>query len=262
MIIIFLFFIALQACFASGMDAARDSGVSAALSATEAGKGAFSAENASGFSSLKSWGISVNPDYQQSTNPQEIEEQASRTFNTDETAQLIKKSHQTRELVQIDLDHIQIDGDGLIKNMGDGHLDGEETYEIRTCRTPGENYTAVCKRQRLFEVKVTPSTLAHVRHCGGHTESRAWGTKHVLRHYSDCGCGSYWTGSPRKVELMNERWVGCESEDRNHEDGLCELIEERPGPHNETRMIDGESFTRDYWETTRAYRCGARVGKQ
>jgi len=262
MIIVALFFLTLQATYASGMDAARDRGVSAALSATEAGKGAFSAENASGFSSFKSWGISVNPDYQQSTNPQEIEEQASRTFNTDETAQLIKKGHQTRELVQIDLDHIHIDGDGLIKNMGDGHLDGEETYEIRTCRTPGETYTSTCKRQRIIEVKVIPEVRTSYRYCSG--AHQAWWAHFSGSCMGVCGgcASSSRVTQQKKVEVIKEEWVGCEAEDSTHEEGLCQLIDETPGPHNETRMIEGASLTRDYWETTRVYRCGARVESQ
>ena len=66
----------------------------------------------------------------------------------------------------------------------------------------------------------------------------------------------------KEVKILKEEWVGCEAEDSTHEEGLCQLIDETPGPHNETRMIDGEPFTRDYWETTRTYRCGARVGNQ
>ena len=263
MIIVAFFFLTLQACSASGMDAARDRGASAALSATEAGKGAFASENASGFSSFKSWGISVDPNYRQSTNPQEIEEQASRTFNTDETAQLIKKSHQTRELVQIDLDHIQVDGDGLIKSMGDGHLDGEESYEIKTCRTPGESYASTCKRQRILEVKVIPEISSSYRYCPGNHP--CWGrggyTYSCYNYSGGCVTGVSVT-QKKEVKILKEEWVGCEAEDSTHEEGLCQLIDETPGPHNETRMIDGEPFTRDYWETTRTYRCGARVGNQ
>ncbi len=261
MIILLLFFVSLQACYASSMDTARNQGTSAALSATEAGKGAFAKENSSGFSSLKSWGVSINPDYQQSTNPQELEEQASRQFQTDETAQLIKKGHQTRELVQIDLDHIQIDGDGLIKNMGDGNLDGDETYEIKTCRTPGETFTSTCKRQRIMKVEVTPAVMGWLSSCPGHKERKGWSLHYS--HWTCGGCVSTWGVTVSKVvKILSEGWVGCEAEDKTHEEGLCELIEEVPGPYNQTHIFNGESITRDYWETTRVYKCGARVGSQ
>ena len=264
MIILLLFFVFLQACYASSMDTARNQGTSAALSATEVGKGAFAKENSSAFSSLKSWGISVNPNYQQSANPQELEEQASHKFQADETAQLIKKGHQTRELVQIDLDHIQIDGDGLIKNMGDGNLDGDETYEVKTCRTPGETFTSTCKRQRIMEVMVTPQISGSQLYCPGHAKKERQWHGH-FKHWTDYCGGCAWRTvitQHKKVDILGEKWVGCEAEDKTHEEGLCELIEEVPGPYNQTHIFNGESITRDYWETTRVYKCGARVGNQ
>jgi len=261
MIALVILFLLASACCASGMDAAKDRGASAALSASQASKGVFASENASGFGSFKRWGMSVNPDYQQSTNPEEIKEQASHAFQCDEAAQLIKKSHQTRELVQIDLDHIQLEGDGLIKNMGDGHLEGEETYEIKTCRTPGESYVSTCKRQRVMELKVTPQLQQSQLYCPGHDKKKR--VRLHFKHWTEYCRGCAWRTvitKYKKVDILREEWVGCEVEDKNHEDGLCALVDERPGPHNQTRMIKGESITRDYWETTRVYRCG--VGSQ
>jgi len=265
MMILFYLFLLLQSIYASGMDQAKDSGIMSGLAANEASKGAFASENASSFANLNKWGISPNPHYQQTSDPKQLEEQASHKFRTDKTANLIQKSHQTREMVQVDLDHLEVDANGLLKNMGDANLTSEEGYEIKTCRTPGESYNRVCKRQRIIKLKITPEKREKQTYCPGHAKKERRGMSFHYSHWTEY-CGGCDTKvvitQYKKVEVLREEWVGCEAEDKNHEEGLCELIDERPGPHNETRIIQGESVCRDYWETTRIYKCGVKVSTQ
>lgn len=265
MMILILLLLLLKPAFASNMDQAKDSGIMSGLVANEAGKGAFASENSSSFSNLNKWGISPNPHYQQTSDPKQLEEQASHTFRNDKTANLIQKSHQTREMVQIDLDHLEVDANGLLKNMGEANLTSEEGYEIKTCRTPGESYNRVCKRQRILELKITPEKRANQTYCPGHAKKERKGWSLHYSHWTEyCGgCATREIITQNKnVETIKEGWVGCEAEDKSHEEGLCELIDEHPGPRNETRIIQGESVPRDYWETTRIYKCGVKVSCQ
>lgn len=265
MTILIMLFLLIQPAFASSMDQAKDKGIMSGLSATEACKGAFASENSSGFANLNKWGISPNPNYQASSDPKQLEEQASHTFRTDKTANLIQQSHQTREMVQIDLDHLEVDANGLLKNMGDAQLGAEEGFEIKTCRTPGESYNRVCKRQRILELNIIPEIRSSQTYCPGHEKKERRGMSFHYSHWTEY-CGGCATREVitqhKKVEVLREEWVGCEAEDKSHEEGLCELIDERPGLHNETRMIQGEPIIRDYWESTRIYKCGVKVSCQ
>jgi hypothetical protein len=241
------------------MDTATNSGVTAATVATEKNQGIFEQEG-SGFRSFNKIGISVNPNYQKSTNPQELEAQARQTFHNDKTARMIHESHKTREFRTIDLDHLELDANGLIKSMGEGGLEAEESFEIKICRVPGETYTSTCKRQLKIEIKVTPPQVSKVPYCPGHTEYTTWRGEVVSWWSYNCGgCRTYDQIVPEKAEVIDEQWVGCEAEDKTHEEGLCELIDELPGPYKETRIMNGLSITKDYWETTRVYRCGSKV---
>lgn len=260
MIVFILTLLMMQHSYAS-MDEARDRGVAAGISALEKGKGSFSRESSSGYANFKKWGISVNEKFKKTNNPKQLEKEASETFRSDKTALLIQKSHQTREMVQVDLDHLELDNEGLIKNMGDVSLEANSGFEIKTCRTLGESYNSVCKRQRIVKLRIVPETKTAVSYCPGHERKERQWHGH-FKHWTEyCGgCSTREVIVPKKVKVTKEVWVGCEAEDKRHKKGLCELVDETLGPLNETRMIDGEEVTRNYWETTRLYKCGSKRG--
>lgn len=134
--------------------------------------------------------------------------------------------------------------------------DGDTAEETMTCIEGGDEYSQSCSRRLEVTLKITPASSVKKTHCAGHRESRAGGTKHVLRHYNGCGCGSYLVTVPKKVEILSEQWIdGCTILENLTEKGLCRYVSKTTSPHNETRTIQGEPVTRDHFEEHFVYGC-------
>ena len=141
------------------------------------------------------------------------------------------------------------------------HKTGDILY--KTCIKSGEEYTKTCRRQRMIEIKITPEVLArHPKSCPGHKRFVQWPYGSQLgvyrqqeEHYKCNGCveGSLYVSQAKKVDITRDDWVGCEALERLHDRGEADVISEVMGPKDETRMINGEPITKDYWETTRTY---------
>lgn len=246
------------------MEAAKNQGLAAAQSAMNQNTQVFANEGQGGFQSFQKWGMSVNPEYKVTDNPKELEQQAANVFSNDETVQIIKKSHDTRELVKIDLDHVLTDVNGQVTSMPDSNLEAGQGFEIRTCRTMGETYETTCQRQRILKVKVIPEKQETYQYCPQMDyELKTYLRFQCKRSPISGGCRTDCTTGirtiPAMVEVLSEQWVGCENEDQLHQEGICALTNEIPGKYHEERIIEGQPFKRDYWETTRHYQCGAKV---
>ncbi len=141
--------------------------------------------------------------------------------------------------------------------------EGNSQTITKVCRRSGISYTQSCTRERRVEIEVIPEKgHSNPRYCPGHRESRAWGTKHVLRHCDGCEGGEYVIDQPKQVTILRDDWVGCEAEESLREEGAAELEEVRAGPVENPRIIQGEPISGNIWEETRFYRMGTHAFDQ
>ena len=121
---------------------------------------------------------------------------------------------------------------------------------IKTCRKSGELMTITCKQQRMVEIKVTPEVKSrYPRDCPGH-----WNWSGTGKNYcGGCRGGDEYIAQEKKVDITRDEWVGCEELERMSDVGEAEIASVTKGTYNETRMIDKEPITNDYWEITRTY---------
>ena len=206
--------------------------------------------------SFASTGItaSENPAQVQYTDNQKMSAAVEHDKHSNEAFQQIKEANETREIYDITLE------DSLYTNMlektGDALGAERSTAKtnratlLKTCMKSGESYTKTCRRQRLIEIKVTPEVRAtNPRYCLGH-----WNWSGTSKsHCNGCKGGDSYISQHKKVDITRDEWVGCEDLEALHDAGKADIISETMGAENEARVIDGESITRDYWETTRTY---------
>ncbi len=125
---------------------------------------------------------------------------------------------------------------------------------LHTCYESGPEIQQTCTKYLVIELEITPAIHTTRRVCGGHRESRAWGTKHVLRHCGGCQNQSYTI--PKKVVIKREEWVDtCQNFEKLCDEGLCRYVILQKSPDNETRFIQGEPITRPLFEERRTYAC-------
>jgi conjugal transfer mating pair stabilization protein TraN len=195
----------------------------------------------------------------------EQEKQTNEAFNQ------IKEANEKRESFEIDVDIPELDelsqeaGAAVDDEMGGSNSTtlGENGTVLKICRKSGEPYTMTCRRQRMIEIRVTPEVIGtHPKTCPGHWREGYWSgsnNNEIWRHggneycYPGCTHGGHYVAQEKIIEFPRDDWVGCEDLDHLHDLGQAEIVSEELGPLNETRMIDGEPVTRDYWETTRTY---------
>lgn len=186
-----------------------------------------------------------------------------------EVFQMIKAGNKKRESYTIEVEMPDMDAtaqetgtatDGAMGGKYSAHqVIGDVIY--KTCVKSGEEYTKTCRRQRMIEINIIPEVIArHPNTCPGHImgyqTSGEGANSFVFKGYSSCeGCviGETYVSRPKSIEFTRDEWVGCEELERMHDAGQAEVISEVMGPLNETRMINGEPITKDYWETTRTY---------
>lgn len=204
--------------------------------------------------------ISDNPPEAHYGDDTKIAPALERERSTNEGFQMIKAGNQTRESYDIDVEMPDIDEtanqtgaavDGALgRKSSETYTQGETIY--KTCIKNGESYTKTCRRQRIVEINIIPEKKAnHPRYCHGH-----WKGKYRRgKNYCNPGCrgGEEYISQHKRVEITRDDWAGCEELERLHNLGQAEVVSEDLGPINETRMINGEPITKDYWETTRTY---------
>ncbi len=216
--------------------------------------------------------ISDNPSETQYNDDSKIAGARDGEQHHNEAFQMIKEGNKTRESYEIEVEMPEIDetsnatGDAVEGALGSkasvNHEEGETIY--KTCVKSGDEYTVTCRRQRIVEIRIIPEVISyHPRTCPGHESSGGYWVGGNEGHY-DCGVttdycnpgcmgGQAYVSQPKRIEFPRDEWVGCEELERMHDLGQAEVISEVMGPMNETRMIDGEPITKDYWETTRTY---------
>lgn len=188
------------------------------------------------------------------TLPQATQEKASQ----DETLDLLNKSQQDRPLYKVEVDEAAL-SDTLSSPEKAFEATTETTFQEkgvqRVCHTSGPSYTQTCKRQRMVSITVVPAKYVTHWTCYGHWKNKVLGTKRYCE-----GCiSSQRLIAPKQVTITRDEWVGCEDLDRLHEQGLADVESETLGPKDQVCLIDGEPIVRDYWETTRHYRCGPKM---
>jgi hypothetical protein len=221
---------------------------------------------------IDSVGISIsdNPSETQYDDDRKIPGALEGAQQHNEAFQMIKQGNKTRESYEIEVEMPEIDetsnatGDAVEGTLGSkvsANLeDGETIY--KTCVKSGEEYTMTCRRQRMVEITIIPEVWSrHPMTCPGHYKEGRWvacGPNDCWQGggYESCGgCeeGALYISQPKIIEFPRDEWVGCEDLERLHDLGQAEVISEVMGPLNETRIIDNEPITKDYWETTRTY---------
>ena len=206
--------------------------------------------------SIESTGIPVsdNPAEVQYTDNAHISAAVERERQGNEAYQQIKHANATRESYEISLSlpYHEKTVKTLDDALGNAHVETSMSLKSvrKTCFKSGESYTKTCKRQRVIEIKVTPEIRAtNPRFCLGHWNR--WGTS--KNFCGGCRGGDSYISQHKKVDITRDVWVGCEDLEKLHDEGKAEVISETLGAPNESRVIESETITKDYWETTRTY---------
>lgn len=204
--------------------------------------------------------ISDNPPETQYNDDRKIVGARDGAQQHNEAFQMIKEGNKTRESYEIEVEMPDIDetasatGDAVEGALGHKesahHEEGEILY--KTCFKSGDEYTKTCRRQRIIEIKVTPEEKStYPKTCPGHRYGKCRPGK--WHHNPGCKGGESYVSKEKKVETTRDEWVGCEELERLHDLGQAEVVSEVMGPFNETRTINDEPITKEYWETTRTY---------
>lgn len=213
--------------------------------------------------------ISENPPETELKTNRKIARAKKRAQHRDEVFQMIKAGNKQREsyTIEVELPEMErtaqeaghaTDGALGVKDTS-RHKTGDILY--KTCIKSGEEYTKTCRRQRMIEIKITPEVISRGPHtCPGHSyEERYWDDgfyaffRFATEYCDGCVEGALYVSEPKKVDITRDDWVGCEELEEMHDRGEVEVISEVMGPKDETRMINEEPITKDYWETTRTY---------
>lgn len=195
-----------------------------------------------------------NPPETRYTNTAEIAAALDQKKSSDDAFQQLKKANEERERYDVYLEdtyHTKT-VDTLKEALGDHQMNTSTAQNsvFKTCFKSGESYSRTCRRQRIIEIKVTPEVWAtNPRFCLGHWNR--WGTS--KSHCGGCRGGDSYIAQHKKVDITRDEWVGCEELEQLHDQGKAEIVSETLGPFNEARIIEGETITKDYWETTRTY---------
>lgn len=219
--------------------------------------------------------ISENPPETELNDDRKLASAKESAQHHNEVFQLIKAGNKQRESYTIEVEMPEMDAtaqetgaatDGALGVKGTSrHETGDIIY--KTCMKSGEEYAKTCRRQRMIEIKVTPEVLSRGPHtCPGH---EVWRHEYFDGHSDSfptgettlCeGCveGALYVSQAKKVDITRDDWAGCEELEEMHDRGEAEVISEVMGPKDETRMINGEPITKDYWETTRTYAFNTR----
>jgi hypothetical protein len=193
---------------------------------------------------------------------------ATKASQDDEAAKLIASTFEEREKFVIDpendplivagnkviADPEKVLNNTMIETKSTGKEQGKGKETTITCEEGGEEYFQKCSKHLKIVLKITPEHTIIVPHCGGHKKR-----EFPDLHYSHWTCGGCTTRSvfvPKKVEVITEKWDdGCTSLEDLAEKGLCRYINKSTSTPNETRMIQGESITRDHFEEYLEYGC-------
>ncbi len=206
--------------------------------------------------SIESTGIPVsdNPAEAEYTDNAQISAAIERERGASEAYQQIKHANETRENYDFSVSGEPYENtvETLDEALGKSHVETSTSLKSvrKTCFKSGESYTKTCKRQRIIEIKVTPEIRAcNPRYCLGH-----WDWSGISKSFcGGCKGGDSYISQHKKVDITRDEWVGCEDLEKLHDEGKVEIISETLGAANESRVIEGESITKDYWETTRTY---------
>ena len=208
--------------------------------------------------SVASTGIvfSENPAEAQYTDNAKISAAVEDEKRTNEAYQQIKHANAERKSYQISLSipYQNRTTKALEDTLGNTHVETSTSHNSvrKTCFKSGESYTKTCKQQRMIEIKVTPQVTSYKsRYCHGHWVNKVTGSK---RHCNPgCQGGEAYISQAKKVDITRDELVGCEDLEKLRDQGKAEIISETLGAKNESRVIEGETITKDYWETTRTY---------
>lgn len=182
---------------------------------------------------------------------------------TNETFLQIKKAQKERPEFEIEVTIPAVEG--AIAQEGREEVSTEEgsdkisDFIEKKCMFSGQRYTQTCRRQLVIALAITPEIKRDQRYC-------PHGGEHVLRggaFRKTRSCAGCETRSvivqAKKVDVIQEEWVGCEDLEEMRDRGEAEVLSETPGLQNETRIINGEPVTREYFETTRVYALNTKV---
>ena len=233
------------------------------LASYEAGKAVaegsiHATQKAASLETLKASGLTVSeqPPERRFQDVKTLQREGDLAKVRDSHYQHLQKSKDDREDYTFDLDASLSRLDGGLETMETERV-GQKTHIRKTCQRQGDMYHQTCQRERIVTLEVLPELGHHnPRYCPGHRESRAWGTKHVLRHCGGCAGGEYVIDRPKTVNILRDEWVGCEAEESLRDTGVAELEALTPGVVENPKIIQGEPVAGDIWEETRVYRVG------
>lgn len=251
-----------HSCYAS-MTQAQQQGADVAMAANANGEGTFSQETDSGFSTLLSQGIAVSETPPQShLNEDSLKAATQEQTAQDATIALINKSQNERPVYAIDAENSELnealEDPQKAFSATQTVTDIDDPGETKVCYSGGESFTQRCQRQRIIELSIIPEETKSTPYCPGNHRGGAFAEIRGGRYCKKRNCRKNTVVVQQKqVNVIKDVWVGCEELDALHAQGKAELEEEVVGPFNQTRIIQGESIQRDYWETTRLYRLGA-----
>lgn len=128
--------------------------------------------------------------------------------------------------------------------------------ELKTCEEGGDEYQQTCSKRLQIVLKITPEVRTNVSYCPGHEKKKR--IRLHFKHWTEfCGgCRTRVDVTPKKVEVLSERWVDeCAILEDHVEKGLCRYVSAFRSPKDETRTIQGEPVTRDHFEEHYQYAC-------
>lgn len=233
------------------------------LASYEAGKAVAegsvqSIQKAASLETLKAGGLTVSehPPERRFQDAKALQREGDLVKVRDSHYQHLQKSKDGRNDYTFDLDASLSRLEGGLETM-ETENKGQKTSMRKTCKRRGDMYHQTCKRERIVTLEVLPELGHHnPRYCPGHRESRAWGTKHVLRHCGGCAGGEYVIDRPKTVNILRDEWVGCETEEALRDSGVAELESLTSSLVENPKIIQGEPVAGDIWEETRVYRVG------
>jgi type-F conjugative transfer system mating-pair stabilization protein TraN len=132
--------------------------------------------------------------------------------------------------------------------------------ETKTCIESGDEYSQSCSKQLQIKLKITPEVKRSITYCPGHSKEQwqwhGFNSGYITVYYSCGGCATRADVTPKKVEVISEKWIDdCVHLENLVEQGLCRYVSATRSPKNETRTIQSELITRDHFEEHYVYAC-------
>lgn len=204
------------------------------------------------FKLLNESGICVNEHPKEATlSPTQLKELADKKMKEDEIVQAIAENQNKREkIVFTESDRSATAINALKNQLGPDGSTAKPDNELVTCEEPGEAYHLSCARERHVSITVVPPEYRRVKKTRV-IKKKAWLSGNKIENYEEDELVH-----PKRVVTTDDHWLGCEAEEKLHDEGHCVLAQEVLGADNQTRFISGEPVTKDHWSTVRTYKCG------